>query len=176
MVTRQNLLDLSDADRQKYHGLVVRYIAESDAIVEHANAFHDAHGINFLSWHRYFITKFEHWLHKEGADEFIPSPAWNPGDQIPIDFVQPTGTPSDELRDGDISQPLPGRFTLAGDGKKSLSDFASYSELNDDIEGYHDGVHNDIGGVMATENSPKDPVFWPFHSMLTMVYEQWLYR
>ena len=167
---------MSDQDRAEFHALVVRYIDESDAVQEHNDTGPNAHSQNFLSWHRYFLTKFEHWLHQQGADKFIPCPTWNPGNQIPANFGQKPATPAAELRTGNISSPLPMRFTIAGDGVKSILDYADYDELNDEVEPYHDGVHGDIGGIMSTHQSPKDPIFWPLHSLLTLVYEIWLTR
>ena len=79
MLTRPDLNEMQPADRQRFHALVLRYIDESGAVQEHLDTGPNAHGANFLSWHRYFITKFEHWLHQNGGDDFIPSPAWNPG-------------------------------------------------------------------------------------------------
>jgi len=176
MLDRQDLNRMELSSRKAFLELVQKYIDESDAVKEHNAKGHDAHNENFLSWHRYFLTKFEHWLHEQGRDEFIPCPAWNPGNSIPEDFSQKSGTPSDELRTGNASTPLPLRFTESGDGSTSISDYSNYTELNDDIENYHNGVHNDLGGIMLTHQSPKDPIFWPFHSMLTLVYEKWLYR
>lgn len=176
MINRQDLNTMTKISRQEFLALLQQYIDTSDAVDEHNKKSHGAHGDNFLSWHRYYLTKFEHWLHEQVKDEFIPCPAWNPGNKIPNDFIQKASTPTNEVRTGNISTLLPLKFTHIGDGLTTINSFKDFFSLNNDLQIFHDSVHSDLGGIMLTHQSPKDPIFWPFHSFLTLTYERWLYK
>lgn len=38
----------------------------------------------------------------------------------------------------------------------------------------HNNVHNDIGGDMATGESPRDPIFWLHHANIDRLWKKWL--
>jgi tyrosinase len=38
----------------------------------------------------------------------------------------------------------------------------------------HNNVHNDIGGEMATGESPRDPIFWLHHSNIDRLWKRWI--
>jgi Common central domain of tyrosinase/Polyphenol oxidase middle domain/Protein of unknown function (DUF_B2219) len=38
----------------------------------------------------------------------------------------------------------------------------------------HNNVHNDIGGEMATGESPRDPIFWLHHANIDRLWKKWL--
>ena len=83
----------------------------------------------------------------------------------------PTGTPAIPSRNPDIPRfPLPDIFA-SRDSLAQLTDvedFATKLERN-----YHDGIHNAIGGVMAGERSPGDPIFWPLHAFFDHIAANW---
>jgi hypothetical protein len=168
---RKNLNSLSSDDKTEFFNLLIEYIqSDHDPINGHGNDADHHHGDHFLGWHRYFIAELEASLALKGKDKFVPIPFWNPAFPIPDEFSYPDAGRLSE----NINRPLPARFTVFGDGNKSLADYSSYAELNTDIERYHDGLHGLIGGLMAnTSTTAGDPIFWSLHAMFDLVWEQW---
>ncbi|MEM3065119.1 MAG: tyrosinase family protein [Candidatus Nitrosotenuis sp.] len=146
--------------------LLDRYINKptDNPVTEHRNAGHDMslmiHGDGFISWHQYFIAKMENWLVTNGGQKFVPLPYWNPAKSIPPQLNKNNTSPK-------ISLPA----NLRSSAVKAI---ASYQVLNSRLLPYHADVHNNSGGQMPDpENSPSDPIFWPFHSYLVRIYEKW---
>lgn len=48
-----------------------------------------------------------------------------------------------------------------------------YEEMSLSLETYVAYVHNFIGGDMMTSSSPYDPVFYPIHAYIDMLYWTW---
>jgi len=169
-MARTNLNSLSSDEKTAFYQLIVQYInSDQKPGDEHATHFGTHHGSSFLEWHRYFINKFETWLNENDGERFVPLPFWNPGDPIPAEFAHPSAGRASE----NLNRPLPARFTIEGDGTQSLADY-EFSELNNDIEvNYHNGIHSGIDGVLNTDRSPDDPIFWPLHALFDFVWEQW---
>jgi hypothetical protein len=118
------------------------------------------HEIGFLAWHQYFLTKLEHWLVTNNNAKFVPLPYWDPANPIPSQLNK---------NNNNVNMPLPANL-----GQTALAQVTSYTELTNRILPYHAAVHNAAGGNMPDpEKSPGDPIFWPFHSFLLSIYEQW---
>jgi tyrosinase len=50
------------------------------------------------------------------------------------------------------------------------TNFASFQR---DLEAVHGGVHNAVGGDMATAHSPADPSFFLHHANIDRLWAQW---
>jgi len=56
----------------------------------------------------------------------------------------------------------------------ALNGFTSFITLQSAIEGaVHAGVHNAVGGDMATAASPSDPLFWLHHANIDRLWVRW---
>ena len=164
---RKNVHSLSKSDLTKLRTLLDQYITKptDNPVIEHKNAASDMslmiHDDGFISWHQHFIAKLENWLVVNRGQRFVPLPYWNPAESIPT-----------QLNNNNITNPnLPRPANLF---PKSLKKISSYTVLNDRLIPYHNKVHDNSGGQMPNpDTSPADPIFWPFHSFLVGIYEQW---
>ena len=112
----------------------------------------------FLPWHRAYLVVFERALRQKEPDAFIPYWDWeeDKGDMQKFkDFV--------------------GESRRAPRGKvKFLEILDSVSVFSDRIErGYHDAIHNWVGGTMRTAKSALDPAFWLHHAQIDRVWWRW---
>ena len=156
---------MSTQDLAKLRQLLDNYInSTNDPVAEHKKAGKKMsmmiHSTGFLAWHQYFVAKLEHWLVTNNNANFVPLPYWDPADSIPSQLNK---------NNNNVNKPLPANLR-----QPALAQIASYTALTNLILPYHADVHNNAGGNMPnTEKSPADPIFWPFHSFLISVYEQW---
>ena len=165
---RKNVRFMRNADLTQLRTLLDQYINKpiDNPVTEHKDAGHDMslmiHKDGFLAWHQHFIAKAEHWFVLNGGQKFIPLPYWDPADPIP-DQLNKNNTK--------VNLPLPKNLRSAA----ALKKITRYTVLNNRIVPYHNNkVHDNLGGQMPNpDTSPSDPIFWPFHSFLLAVYEQW---
>ena len=164
-VPRQNQRNLTPAARAELYRRLRDYVMSEEDPVGYHRANGHVHGTpQFLPWHRQFLARFGRWQRRRLADPsaFIPLAFWEPADPIPAEFPH-------SPRNGNIPSmpPPPG---LAVDRLTGL-DYAEFSWI---VEGYHNQVHDTIGGDMRdTRVSPQDPCFWLFHAYLDNVFSQW---
>lgn len=161
-MARKDVNSMSSADLNQLGALLDQYISKptDNPVTEHRNAGHTIHHKGFLAWHQHFIAKLEFWLVLNGGGKFVPLPYWNPAKSIP---------PELNNNNNAVNLPLPSNLR-----PMALRKIKRYSILNTRILPYHNEVHNNMGGNMPDpDNSPSDPIFWPFHSFLLAVYERW---
>jgi tyrosinase len=129
----------------------------------------------FLAWHRGYLYHFERQLRIVSGDSTLNLPYWdyysNP--RIPSDFTDPaTGNPLYQQRTGtNVYNAL------------SLTPFGStvYNFQRGKTNAYeplfeskpHDQVHNLIGGIMASMQSPTDPIFYLHHCNVDRLWHAW---
>jgi hypothetical protein len=154
------------ADLTQLRTVLDQYINKptDNPVTEQRDAGHDMslmiHKDGFLAWHQHFVAKAEHWFVLNGGPRLVPLPYWNPSDRIP-DQLNKNNT------NVNMSPPQNLRST-------ALKKIPSYKVLNDRVVPYHNKVHDNLGGQMPDpDTSPSDPIFWPFHSLLLAIYEQW---
>ena len=167
----------------KMHGVGVSAPAYRDFVKVHVKAMSAAgmswkvhtmsnmamQGINFLSWHRWFVLQFERRLQKINSNVTIPY--WNAiaDRKIPIPLqdkklLKRLGV----KRQWDESK-LPTQADL--DAAKKVDTFDFFQRT---LEGpVHGGVHNAVGGDMAGPSSPSDPLFWLHHVNLDRIWAEW---
>jgi hypothetical protein len=165
-LTRKNVGSTSTLDLTQLRTLLDNYINKptDNPVIEHRVAGQDMslmiHKKGFLAWHQHFVAKLEHWLVINGAEKFVPLPYWEPAGPIPT-----------QLNNSNTEVDLPLPKDLRSPEIKKIT---KYIVLNKRILPYHNKVHYNLGGNMPDPNtSPLDPIFWPFHSFLLAIYEQW---
>jgi hypothetical protein len=163
---RKDVSSMKSVDLTKLRTLLDQYISKptDNAVTEHRDAGHDMtlmiHDDGFLAWHQHFVAKLEHWLVLNGGEKFVPLPFWNPAKSIPAQLNNNNNA---------VNHPLPSNLK-----PKALKKINKYSILNNRRLPYHNNGHDNMGGNMPNpDTSPTDPIFWPFHSFLLAVYEQW---
>jgi tyrosinase len=133
------------------------------------------HVAYFLAWHRGYLYYFERQLRTVSGDNALNLPYWdyytNP--HIPAEFTDPaTSNP--------LYMPRVGTNVY---NALSLSPFAStvwnfqrgttnaFETLIESAP--HDPVHNLIGNVMTTMQSPNDPIFYLHHCNIDRLMHAW---
>lgn len=164
MANRKNVSTMTAAKRTQLRTLLDAFISEpvNNPVVEHLNAAMPLmiHEEGFLAWHQHFLAEAENWLVLNGGADFVPMPFWDPAKAIPV-----------ELDNGNTSVflPLPANLKPA-----ALASVHTYLGINTRMLPYHGLVHDNAGGNMPDpDNSPSDPIFWPFHAFLVSIYEKW---
>ncbi|OWW18576.1 tyrosinase family protein [Noviherbaspirillum denitrificans] len=130
----------------------------------------------FLAWHRGYIYYFERQLQIVSGNSNLALPYWDyyTYPTIPSEFTDPaTGNPLY----------ISGRVNTNVYSALSLSPFASTvwnfergrpNAFEPLIESKpHNPVHNIIAGVMATMESPLDPIFYLHHANIDRLWHAW---
>jgi hypothetical protein len=80
------------------------------------------------------------------------------------------------LESTDPRVPFPSKYL-----PKNICLFKSAGELADDIgagfqrmPGFHNLVHNAIGGTMQSMDAPEVAIFWPWHGTVDEIFQNWL--
>jgi Common central domain of tyrosinase/Polyphenol oxidase middle domain len=147
----------------------------------------------FLHWHRMYLYFFERIVAQATGDISFRIPYWNPAANInlPAAFQSNTalGGITNHLY---IASPDRSKVGLTAKEqkqfksavKKALS-ATSYCIFLEKIESLHQFIHGAIGGfanssstglgyMTTMEISPKDPIFFVFHSYIDRLWEKWL--
>lgn len=129
--------------------------------------------LTFLPWHREFLRRFNLWRAEFG---YPPTVSWYPGNPIPagadIDDVTRGATPFDPA----LAR-IPPEFTIAGAVGGGglfvrLAMFTMLDSFSNSLEfSWHGTVHCLVGGTMCSYHSPKDPLFFRWHGMIDVIYE-----
>lgn len=129
----------------------------------------------FFSWHRDYIQGLEQFLLNSGHPDFVPLPAWNPNNPIPVGLqgvvpglpaIQNTNPAQnmyqvDNITCGQFSSMTQfAGFVRAGANNPTGQQFAS-----------HNAVHSVIGGSMGSVPTASGAViFWLFHAHVDELY------
>ncbi len=126
-------------------------------------------GINFLSWHRWFLFQFERRLQLVHPE--ITLPYW---DTI-TDRSLPVPLQDKALlkRWGVIRRWDPELLPTSAD-LQAANGIDSFQFFQKTLEGaFHGSVHNAVGGDMAGPSSPTDPLFWLHHANIDRIWSNW---
>ncbi|MFL6196627.1 MAG: tyrosinase family protein [Thermoanaerobaculia bacterium] len=151
----------------------------------------------FLPWHRAFLLQFERELQKDFPDvalpywrlsepsnvftsEFLGGNRNGGGEVVPAEL-----SPSNPLQFWEIDgEPLM-RFATDRNSASELSQFSTESQSLSSSDGYarfrraiesnpHNNGHNWVGPWMQNcMISPRDPLFWVFHSEFDRLWAKW---
>lgn len=151
----------------------------------------------FLPWHRAYLTAFEAIVAQavvlEGGPADWALPYWNYGNaatrNLPDAFLQPAlpsnplwvsgrnprGPGSAEaesascLRETSFST-RSGRFGFGGPPQGMIHTGGAAGACENQP---HNAIHRAVSGVMATYDSPMDPIFWLHHCNIDRLWEVW---
>ena len=127
-------------------------------------------GVNFLSWHRWFVRQMEKRLQAIHPEVYVPS--WDAGADraIPAALLDKTLLTSWGVNRGKWT---PGLLASPADmtAFKGISTFQTFQRA---LEGaIHAGVHRAVGGDMGGASSPSDPLFWLHHANIDRIWAAW---
>jgi tyrosinase len=128
-------------------------------------------GRNFLSWHRWYLLQFERRLQEEHPDVAIPYWDWIADPRIPVRMNRPQ-----RLRRWRISREWDASFLPDRSDLSRVTRRDKFGPFQLRLEGEHGAVHIAVGGQMATERSPADPLFWLHHANVDRIWTRWQER
>lgn len=186
---RKNASALTPAEQTDYQGTITQLIqsgAYGALVAIHGDMSHDQHGSmgptgaeRFLPWHRDFLTRLEAQMQALTPNSFIPYWDWTQDRGVPAwigSFVPLVTVPGRR-------HPIHVRRSLGRHGRLPSSAEVnaliqhtnlSYDAFTTLLEGFHNDVHNWVGGTMANIMiSPADPVFWMHHAQVDRIWSLW---
>lgn len=170
---------------------------QGDQVLHHHHQWHQANGAGgtrgpgsgeaFVTMHRQMISNFEDFVNQGMPDGNWTVPELDPTRPLPPNMGQPSDI-SPELADRRSNDPNTTRpafltvggnsetpFMLDGKAHHSLEDFETLDDLGRALGmSYHGSVHINLGGTMATFDSPMDPTFYAWHGEVDGVVKEWL--
>ena len=186
---RKAASELTAAEQTAYHdtiGQLIQTGAYGSLVAIHGDMNHDQHGSmgpvgaeRFLPWHRDFLLKLEVQLQTLNPNSFIPYwdwtqeraiPAWM-GHFLPVVPVAGRKHPIHVRR----SLGKHGRLPASAEINALIQHTGlSYDEFTSLLEGFHNDVHNWVGGTMGNIMiSPADPIFWMHHAQVDRIWSLW---
>jgi tyrosinase len=135
------------------------------------------HGISyFCAWHRGYLYYFEKQLRTVSGDNGLILPYWDQYSYstIPSQFTD-TSSP---LYVNRVNTDIYAALTMAPFAP-TVTDFPRGTNTSIEFEPTYEGqphnpIHNIIGNVMATMQSPTDPIFWLHHANLDRLWVAWV--
>jgi tyrosinase len=146
------------------------------AAMDHGNMDWEVHtmgltmrGTNFLAWHRNLLVLFEERLRLVDPSITVPYWDWRNDRQIPVQLADAALLNSwGVIRRWDPAK-LPSQSSIdAVFNEKTFPGFQTQLE-----QGPHDLVHVAVGGNMAQQNSPSDPLFFLHHANVDRIWAEW---
>jgi tyrosinase len=129
----------------------------------------------FISWHRGYLYCFEQQLRISSGDPTLDLPYWDyySYPTVPAEFTDPA--PSNPLYVGRAGVNVYNALTLWPFAPEVFNfQRGTTNAFEARLENApHNPVHNLIGGVMATMQSPFDPIFYLHHANIDRLTHAW---
>ncbi|MFL6674308.1 MAG: tyrosinase family protein, partial [Massilia sp.] len=135
----------------------------------------------FIAWHRGYLRLFEKQLREISGNPGLMLPYWNyyADPTIPAEFTEAAAWNPlyiDRVNTN-VSQALtltPFSSTYTHFQREPTDSFANAIAFEPSLENQpHNPVHDLIGGVMTTLQSPLDPIFWLHHANIDRLANAW---
>jgi tyrosinase len=135
------------------------------------------HGVAyFLAWHRGYLYYFERQLRLVSGNSALTLPYWDyySNATLPAEFTDPSST--NPLYVSRVNTNVRQALTMAPFSSTILNfQRGMNNAFEPTIENApHNPVHNIIGNVMATMQSPVDPIFWLHHANIDRLWVAWV--
>jgi len=172
MPHRPDLNGLSPEERQTLVNLMLQYLTDKIVVEGHDEINHRTEDL--FKGHRIYIEGMQSFLSSNGGGQFVPLPKWDPANPIPAEFnvvkPQDDGTARPALVNLNPQRTLPSEYKCPGLRQR----FDTLQSLVTDINPWHGGSHNAVGGTMANPMiAPAAPIFWCYHAFLDEIYYDW---
>lgn len=133
------------------------------------------HGLPyFISWHRGYLYYFEQQLRIASGDPSLNLPYWDYYSYatLPAEFTDPS--PGNPLYVPRMSSNVHGALSLLpfAAGVHNFQRGTS-NAFEPKVEDVHNPVHDLIGGIMSTMQSPLDPIFFLHHASVDRLTHAW---
>lgn len=166
--TRRTIWSYSAADRKILADAILEFITKP-VLDEHENA-HTWHHVSefFFSGHHGYLNELENYLLANGLKQFVPVPMWNPGTQIPAEFLVKDPLVSHYIRPLNANPNMPPPSSITNPCSQPA---ATARALALSISDWHDQVHRAVGQEMNDPDlAPGTPIFWLWHGFLDDAY------
>lgn len=128
----------------------------------------------FISWHRGYLYHFEQQLRSVSGNPNLMLPYWDYYSYatLPAEFTDPA--PGNPLYVPRQSSNVYGALSMAPFAS-TVRNFqrGKSNAFEPSIEDVHNPVHDLIGGVMSTMQSPLDPIFFLHHASVDRLTHAW---
>lgn len=185
---RKKLTNFEPDERLELRNLMMDYIT-FEVVKEHVDNFEQFHGskpgdLRFFIRHKQYIEKMEEYISKSpNGNKYVPLPVWFVNERIPDEFMvvkeldfprqqpnfQSVIFPPTDIW-GPPENPGPFRDDIPVEWQYPLVCNLTETDFIN-IEGEHNPIHGEIGGIMYGDWSPAAPIFWPLHAFFTSIYE-----
>lgn len=128
----------------------------------------------FIAWHRGYLHYFEQELRLAAGDPELNIPYWDYYSHatIPAEFTDPT--PGNPLYRERMTENVHGALDLLPFAPDVYNfQHGTSNAFEPKLENIHNSVHNLIGGLMATMQSPLDPIFYLHHANIDRLTHAW---
>lgn len=136
---------------------------------------HCPHGAPyFIAWHRGYLYYFEQQLRIVSGDASLNLPYWNYYSYatLPAEFTD--DTPGNPLYMPRMSANVYSALSLAPFASSVVNfQHGTPNAFEPKIEDIHNPVHDLIGGIMSTMQSPLDPIFYLHHASVDRLTHAW---
>ncbi|RYE73354.1 MAG: tyrosinase family protein [Oxalobacteraceae bacterium] len=130
----------------------------------------------FLAWHRGYLYHFERRLRQVSGNGSLVLPYWDyyTYASVPAEFTNANS--SNPLYADRVNTNIRQALTLAPFSPTVISfPRGSINAFEPSLEGApHNPVHDIMGGLMATMQSPLDPIFWLHHANVDRLWVAWV--
>jgi tyrosinase len=135
------------------------------------------HGVPyFLAWHRGYLYYFERQLRAVSGDYSLILPYWDYYSYatMPAEFTNSSG--SNPLYVDRVNTNVRQALTMAPFASTIINFQRGMSNAFEPTleDAPHNPVHNLIGNIMATMQSPIDPIFWLHHANIDRLWVAWV--
>jgi len=196
MTDRKSAFELTADEQKRFLQVITTMNSDTDPTLYaqfvgiHADMRHRMHSSmggavgrqRFLPWHRDFLLKFEAAMQNIKREAFIPYWHWSVDQALPpwlvnFDFtviVPATGMHAPQIVNVIRHPQLDGLPTDAQISFLETNSRMNYTQFTGVLEGYHNTVHNLVGGTMGDIMiSPCDPLFWMHHAEVDRICSIW---
>jgi tyrosinase len=135
----------------------------------------------FIAWHRGYLSLFEKQLREVSGNPALMLPYWDyyKDPTIPREFTDSSAF--NPLYVSRVNTRVPQALTLAPFSgslthfqRETNDSFVNALAFEPSLENQpHNPVHDLIGGIMATMQSPLDPIFWLHHANIDRLANAW---
>lgn len=131
-------------------------------------------GRNFLAWHREYLARIEARL--IAINPLVTIPYWDwvtDRTAIPAALTDPA-----DIAEWGITRgpPFNGNSLASASKLNALLAGPNFNTFQTTLEiapGFHNQLHQLVGGTMMTSASPADPLFWLHHAFIDKIWADW---
>lgn len=162
--------DTTNLNYQNFVDLHITAMTDSVGLTWAIHTMGGIDGRNFLVWHREYLLRLEEKLRSINPSVSIPYWNWTEDQQIPKQLSNRS-----DMQKWNVKRRMfpPVWMLPSTDDLDSVTKWSDFKIFQTQLERLHGTPHNVVGGDMASEASPQDPIFWLHHSYIDKIWSEW---